>query len=178
MNKQKLFIERSPALSPSEHNSLFFYDKQSIIIILSWCVGGGGAGDEVCVGVCVCVCGVCVGAFALLILPRTFIWQHHDTPRTLHLPRTQKRVLGKHWLKTPKTSCFTILGGSALRGPQWTSNLTYICEDIRVLGNISKASRGGVGVCVGGCVCVCEIPSYTHVVVNQVKVLSNIHWRW
>ena len=118
---------------------------------------------------CVCV------RFALLILPRTFIWQHHDTPRTLHLPRTQKRVLGKHWLKTPKTSCFTILGGSALRGPQWTSNLTCIYEDIRVLGNISKASRGvcvwgGVGVggcvcvwggvcgCVWVCVCVCVIP--------------------
>ena len=50
-------------------------------------------------------------AFALLILPRTFIWKHTDTPRTLHLPRTQKRVLGKRWLKTPKTSCFTILGG-------------------------------------------------------------------
>ena len=63
-------------------------------------------------------------AFALLILPRTFIWKHTDTPRTLHLPRTQKRVLGKRWLKTPKTSCFTILGGSALRGPQRTSNLT------------------------------------------------------
>ena len=75
-----------------------------------------------CVWGCVCVC-VCVCAFALLILPRTFIWQHHDTPRTLHLPRTQKWVLGKHWLKTQKTSCFTILGGSALWGPQWTSNL-------------------------------------------------------
>ena len=33
------------------------------------CVGGVG----VCVGVCGCVCGGCVGAFALLILPRTFI---------------------------------------------------------------------------------------------------------
>ena len=64
-------------------------------------------------GVCVCggcVC-VCVCAFAFLSFLRTFIWQPTDTPRTLNLSRTHTRVLRKHWLKMPKTSCFTILGG-------------------------------------------------------------------
>ena len=96
------------------------------------CNGGMGGG------------GVC--AFALLILPRTFIWKHTDTPRTLHLPRTQKRVLGKRWLKTPKTSCFTILGGSALRGPLRISTLPYIW------GHTSpRKYKQGKWVCV--CVC-------------------------
>ena len=71
-------------------------------------------------------------AFALPIFPRTFIWQHHHTPRTRHLPWTQTRVLRKHWLKTPKMSWFTILGGSVLRGLQWTSKIT-IYEDTQVL---------------------------------------------
>ena len=75
---------------------------------------------------------VCV----LPIFPRTFIWQQTDTLRTLHLPRTYTCVLAKHWLKSPKTSCFTILGGSALWGLQWTSYIT-IYEDTRVLGSIS-----------------------------------------
>ena len=77
---------------------------------------------------------VCV----LPIFPRTFIRQHTDTLRTLHLPRTYTCVLAKHWLKMPKTSCFTILGGSALRGLQWTSYIT-INEDTQVLGSISNS---------------------------------------
>ena len=78
---------------------------------------------DVCVwgGVSVCVC-VCVCAFALLILPRTFIWKHHDTQRTLHLyPKTGPR---KTLAKNAENVMFYHLRGSALRGPQWTSNLT------------------------------------------------------
>ena len=43
------------------------------------------------------------------------------TDDSTHLPRTYTRVLAKLWLKTPKMSCFTILGGSTLWGIQWTS---------------------------------------------------------
>ena len=68
-------------------------------------------------------------------------WRHHDTPRTLHLPRTQTRVLGKHWLKMPKTSCFTILGGQCSEDFE----NYYIYEDTQVLGSISNSQ---------GCVCV------------------------
>ena len=97
-----------------------------------------------------------------------FIWQHHDTPRTLHLPRTQTRVLAKYWLKTLKTSCFTILGESALRGPRWTSNLT-VYEDTRVLGSISKAGCEGC-VCGGGCGCVCVFVFFSKVYFTNVNV--------
>ena len=49
-----------------------------------------------------------------------------------------------------------------VRAPRTSMDFQPYCryEDIRVLGSISKASRGrGVcgGVCVGVCVCVCEI---------------------
>ena len=102
-----------------------------------------------------------VCAFALLILPRTFTWKHTDTPRTLHLPRTQKRVLGKRWLKTSKTSCFTILGG--VRAPRTSTDFQpyLIYEDIRVLGSISKAS---------GCVCVCVCPAMRFVMLWGIEL--------
>ena len=70
------------------------------------------------------------------------------TPRTLNLPRTQTWVLGKHWLKTPKTSCFTILWGSALRGLQWTSSITIYLRT-HESSEVFVIHREG-----GGCVCV------------------------
>ena len=64
-------------------------------------------------GGCVCV----QGCIYIPIFPRTSIWWHDNTPRTLNLPRTgHTHILAKYWLKTPKTSCFTNLGGVRFRG--------------------------------------------------------------
>ena len=93
---------------------------------------------------CVCVC--------LTYLPRTFIWQHHEWHRGLYTFQGPKhtRILAKHWLKTPKTSCFTILGDQRSEDLKGLQKLLYIW------GHTSpRKYKQNRGVCVGGGVCVC-----------------------
>ena len=118
-------------------------------VIITW--GGGGGCGVGCVCMCVCVC--------LTYLPRTFIWQHHEWHRGLYTFQGPKhtRILAKHWLKTPKTSCFTILGDQRSEDLKGLQKLLYIW------GHTSprkyKQNRGVCvwvgGVGVGVCVCVC-----------------------
>ena len=78
------------------------------------------------VGVCVCGGGGCVRLPCLYF--RGLSYENTPIHRGLYTFRGPKNGSSEnvsfYWLKTPKTSCFTILGGSALRGPQRTSNLT------------------------------------------------------
>ena len=92
----------------------------------------------VCVCVCVCVCLAYTSDDLHMTIPR-----HTEDSTPSEDPKTGPR---KHWLKTPKTSCFTILGG--VSAPRTSMDFhPYLYKDIRVLGNISKASRN-VCVCV------------------------------
>ena len=99
------------------------------------------------INMCVCVCLAYTSEDLHMTTPR-----HTEDSTPSEDPKTGPR---KTLAKNAENVMFYHLwggGGSALRGPQWTSNLTYIYEDIRVLGSISKASRG---VCVGGGVTEC-----------------------
>ena len=98
---------------------------------------------------------MCVsGCVCLTYLPRTFIWQHHDTPRTWDKsvsaedsipsedPNTDPRkTLAKN---TENIMFYHLRGVSAPRTSMDFKN-HYIYEDTRVLGSISNSR-----VCVWG----------------------------
>ena len=162
-----------------------FY-RGNVIITCKIVWGGGGCGG-VCRGVCVCVC--------LTYLPRTFIWQHHEWHRGLYTFQGPKhtRVLAKHWLKTPKTSCFTILGDQRSEDLKGLQKLLYIwghssprkykqnqgvcmCQwggGVFVCVCVFSLCVGGVG-CALGCVG-CVIKQYYPIFpLFQILICSNI----
>ena len=99
---------------------------------------------------CVCVC--------LTYLPRTFIWQHHEWHRGLYTFQGPKhtRVLAKHWLKTPKTSCFTILRDQRSGDLKGLQKLLYIWGHSSPRKYKQKPGCVYVSVGRGGCLCVCD----------------------
>ena len=110
---------------------------------------GGGVG--VCGCVCVCVGGVCVCGVRLPCLYfRGLSYENTTTHRGLYTFRGPKTGPRKTLAKNAENVMFYHLRG--VRAPRTSMDFQpyLIYEDIRVLGSISKASRG---VCV--CVCVC-----------------------
>ena len=112
-----------------------------------WFVWGdvGVCGVGVWVGGCWCVVcggGVCGCAFALLILPRTFIWKHHRYTEDSTPSEDPKTGPRKTLAKNAENVMFYHLRG--VRAPRTSMDFQpyLIYEDIRVLGSISKASRG------------------------------------
>ena len=106
-----------------------------------------------CVGVCVCVwgggCGVCL-AYTSEDLHMTAS-RHTEDSTPSEDPKTGLR---KTLAKDAENVMFYHLRG--VRAPRTSMDFQPYCryEDKRVLGSISKASR--CGVCVCGCVGVCE----------------------